>query len=148
MASEAKPLYARAMLRRVDQHLTARARTLRNTPTEAELVIWRRISRYRPAFTRQLVVAPFILDLACRQAQLAVEFDGSQHIQAAEADSRRTHFLEAQGWRVLRFWNCEVLSNPDGVVQRILEEAAECLGGTHPQPLPSREGRPRKPRYD
>ncbi|BCA57598.1 hypothetical protein HMP06_0367 [Sphingomonas sp. HMP6] len=59
----------------------------------------------------------------------------------------RTAYLEAQGWRVVRLWNSDVLSNPDGAASRILAETAECLGGTHPQPLPSREGRKRTPRY-
>ncbi len=135
------------MLRRVHPELTARARELRNNPTDAELAIWHRISRYRPAFTRQLVEAPFIIDLACRQARLAIEFDGSQHIEAARADERRTAYLRAKGWQVIRLWNSDVLSNPDGAAQYILEKAAECLGGTHPQPLPCREGRVRRPRF-
>jgi very-short-patch-repair endonuclease len=135
------------MQRRIPSELTARARALRNNPTPAEFAVWRRISCYRPAFTRQLVEAPFIIDLACRQARLAIEFDGSQHIDAAEADERRSAFLRAKGWRILRLWNSDVLSNPDGAVQHILAQAAECLGGTHPQPLPSREGRARQPRY-
>jgi very-short-patch-repair endonuclease len=147
LASAAKPLYAADMLRRVDPVLTARARELRNNPTAAELAVWHRIARFRPAFTRQLVVAPFIVDLACRQARLAAELDGSQHLAAAEADARRTAYLEAQGWRVLRLWNAEVLANPDGAVAYILERTAECLGGTHPQPLSSREGRDRRPRW-
>lgn len=71
-----------------------------------------------------------------------VELDGSQHIGSA-GDEARTCFLEAEGWTVLRFWNSEVGDNPDGVAQAILVKAAECLGGTHPQPLPSREGRKR-----
>jgi very-short-patch-repair endonuclease len=135
------------MQRRIPSELTARARALRNNPTPAELVVWRRISCYRPAFTRQLVEAPFIIDLACRQASLAIEFDGSQHIDAAEADERRSAFLRTKGWRVIRLWNSDVLSNPDGAVAHILALAAECLGGTHPQPLPSREGRDRRPRF-
>jgi very-short-patch-repair endonuclease len=135
------------MQRRVDPRLTARARELRNNPTPAELAIWQRISRYRPAFTRQLVEAPFIIDLACGKAKLAVEFDGSQHFDAAGADARRTIYLQTKGWRVIRLWNSDVLANPDGAAQHILSTAAECLGGTHPHPLPSREGRARRPRY-
>lgn len=135
------------MLRRVDPRLTARARELRNNPTPAELAIWHRVARFRPAFTRQFVEAPFIIDLACRKAKLAVELDGGQHIGNAEADARRTAFLESQGWRVIRLWNSDVLANPDGAARQILSTAAECLGGTHPHPLPSREGRARRPRY-
>ncbi|MCM8731858.1 endonuclease domain-containing protein [Hephaestia sp. GCM10023244] len=131
------------MRHRIDPELTRRARALRNNPTPAEQAVWQRIARYRPAFTRQLVVSPFIIDLACRKARLGVEFDGSQHAEQVEADARRTAFLSRKGWRIIRLWNSDVLGNPDGAVLHILAEAAECLGGTHPQPLPSREGRSR-----
>jgi len=134
------------MRRRIDPELTRRARELRNNPTPAELVIWHRVSRYRPAFTRQLVVAPFIVDLACRSARLAVEFDGSQHVDRAPHDERRSAYLAEHGWRVIRLWNSDVLGNPDGAAEYILLQAAECLDGTHPQPLPCREGRSRVPR--
>ena len=121
--------------------MTANARALRNGQTDAERMIWLRISRYRPRFTRQLVIGPYIVDLACRSAKLAIEFDGSQHLDAQAYDERRSLFLIEQGWTMLRFWNGDVIENPDGVVEAILNRAAECLGGTHPQPLPGREGR-------
>ncbi|AYO78457.1 endonuclease domain-containing protein [Sphingobium yanoikuyae] len=128
-------------MRRVPEHMTANARALRNGQTDAERMTWLRISRYRPRFTRQLVIGPYIVDLACRSAKLAIEFDGSQHLDAQAYDERRSLFLREQGWTVLRFWNGDVIENPDGVVEAILNRAAECLGGTHPQPLPGREGR-------
>jgi very-short-patch-repair endonuclease len=109
-------------------------------------MIWNLLSRYRPKFTRQLSIEPYTADLACRQARLIVEIDGSQHAELA-TDEARTRFLEAEGWTVIRFWNSEVDENADGVAEAILLKAAECLGGTHPQPLPSREGRPRRPRF-
>ncbi|HVI98835.1 MAG TPA: DUF559 domain-containing protein [Sphingomonas sp.] len=138
------------MRHRIDPELTRRARDLRNNPTPTELAVWQRIAHYRPAFTRQLVVPPFIIDLACRKARLGVEFDGSQHAEQVMADARRTAFLNRKGWRIIRLWNSEVLGNLDGAVLHILAEAAECLGGTHPQPLPGREGRSRvsRQRYD
>ena len=128
-------------MRRVPEHMTANARALRNGQTDAERMIWLRISRYRPRFTRQLVIGPYIVDLAWRAAKLAIEFDGSQHLDAQAYDERRSLFLIEQGWTMLRFWNGDVIENPDGVVEAILNRAAECLGGTHPQPLPGREGR-------
>jgi very-short-patch-repair endonuclease len=134
------------MRHRIDPELTRRARELHNNPTPAELAVWRRIARYQPAFTRQLVVPPFIIDLACRKAKLGVEFDGAHHAEQVEADDRRTAFLEGKGWRIIRLWNSDVLSNPDGAVLHILAEAAECLGGTHPRPLPFREGKSRASR--
>ena len=85
----------------------------------------------------------YFLDMACRTAKLALEFDGSQHQAALAYDAQRTVFLEDAGWTVLRFWNGEVFENLEGVVTVILDKAAECLGGTHPQPLPFREGRRR-----
>jgi very-short-patch-repair endonuclease len=133
-------------MRRIPAKLTNRARDLRNNGTSAERLLWQKLSRYRPRFTRQLVVGPFILDLACRQAKLAIEVDGSQHMDASPYDARRTAMLGEQGWQVLRLWNNEVLDNPDGAAESILRRCSERLGNTHPKPLPSREGRARRPR--
>jgi very-short-patch-repair endonuclease len=128
--------------------MTNRARALRNNPTPAELKLWHLLSRYRPAFTRQLVIDDrYIIDLANRSAKLAVELDGSQHLLQIEYDMQRTAYLEAKGWRVIRLWNTDMLGNPEGAAAFILAQTAECLGGTHPQPLPSREGRTRNPRF-
>ena len=125
---------------RVSPVMTERARALRNGATEAERLIWRRLSGFRPRFTRQLVVGRYIIDLACRSVKLAVEFDGSQHIDSTY-DGTRTAFLETHGWRVVRFWNSDVTGNPDGVAEAILADVAARLGPTHPRPLPFREGR-------
>ena len=133
------------MRRRIPKKQTDRARALRSNATEQERVLWNLLSRYRPKFTRQLSLGPYTADLACRQARLIVEVDGSQH-EGSKHDENRTSLLEADGWTVLRFWNSDVNSNPDGVAEAILLKAAECLGGTHPQPLPFREGWPRRPR--
>lgn len=128
--------------------MTDRARAMRRKATPAERAIWRLISRYRPAFTRQLSIDDrYILDLANRTAKLGVEFDGSQHHDQTAYDAARTAYLEARGWRIIRLWNSDVLKNPNGAAEHILRVAAECLGGTHPQPLPSREGRKRTPRF-
>ena len=125
--------------------MTQRARELRNNATDAERTIWRLIANHRPRFTRQLVVGNYILDVACRNAKLAVEFDGSHHLDLTY-DAERTSFLESCGWRVIRFWNAQVLENPEGVAEAILANVADILGPTHPRPLPSREGKIRKAR--
>ena len=130
-------------MKRVDEQVTANARDLRNNATKAERLLWRRLSIYRPRFTRQLA---YIVDLACREARVAIELDGSQHFEAATYDARRTHFLQQEGWSVIRLWNNDVLANPDGATEHIFPRCAERLGSTHPQPLPSREGRTRRPR--
>lgn len=135
------------VMRRLPKDLTAFAREMRANPTPAEYRFWKAISRYRPKFTRQHQVRRFLIDFACRQVKVGVEIDGSQHANATLYDSRRTATLEAEGWKIIRFWNNEVLSNTDGVVEVALAQVAECLGDTHPQPLPSREGRTRRPRF-
>jgi very-short-patch-repair endonuclease len=133
------------MSRRVPFDTTERARALRTSATRHERKLWGMISRLRPKFTRQLPIGPYFADFACRQAKLVVELDGSQHAES-ERDQQRDAFLAREGWTVLRVWNSELDDNPDGVFDAIVNRAAECLGGTHPQPLPSREGRKRRPR--
>jgi very-short-patch-repair endonuclease len=135
------------MSRRVPYDHTRRARALRKNATKQERQLWRLISRYRPKFTRQLPIGPFTADFACREAKLIVELDGSQHAESTR-DQHRDAFLQQEGWSVMRIWNNEVIENPDGVIIAIVERAAECLSGTHPQPLPSREGRMRRHRFD
>ncbi|HEU4499854.1 MAG TPA: DUF559 domain-containing protein [Sphingomicrobium sp.] len=129
-------------MKRIPERFTAHARELRNSATKAERLLWLRLRQYRPRFTRQLVVGPYILDLACRQARLAIELDGSQHAATLYYDERRTAFLEQEGWIVLRFWNNAVEENPDAVAQLILSTCARRLSGaTHPQPsFPGRGG--------
>ncbi|MDB5672938.1 MAG: hypothetical protein JWO25_3897, partial [Alphaproteobacteria bacterium] len=115
--------------------------------TSAERKLWRILSTCRPRFTRQYVVGSYIVDLACREVKLAVEFDGSQHQENTAYDAERTRFLVSLGWRVLRFWNSTVSENPDGVAEAILHAVGERLEPTHPQPLPVfREGRKRSGR--
>ena len=137
-------------MQRVPPELTANARALRLNATDAEKRLWLHLRQCRPRFTRQLVVSHYILDFACRSLKLAIELDGGQHADRVEVDARRTAYLGAQGWRVLRFWNNDVLSNVDGVMAVIMaevEQASPVVRGstverasTHPQPLPFREG--------
>ena len=130
----------------VPPHLKVRARALRSGATDAERRLWSLLRTYRPRFTRQLVVGGLILDFACRKARLAIEVDGGQHSDDSR-DARRTAALEAAGWRVIRFWNNEVLQNSDGVMEMILAAVAERVPTeeAHPRPLPEiREGRVRR----
>ncbi|MFS0773346.1 endonuclease domain-containing protein [Sphingomonas sp. 1P08PE] len=119
---------------------TERARELRNNATAQERAIWHRVRHHRPRFTRQLPIGPYVVDLACRTRRIAIEFDGSQHLESGGYDARRTAFLRDLGWTVLRFWNSEVDSNPDGVAAVILATVDGANGPTHPRPLPVREG--------
>jgi very-short-patch-repair endonuclease len=82
----------------------------------------RRLLRYK--FRRQHPIGDVIVDFACTKHALVIEVDGGQHADNA-ADTRRTAWLESQGWTVVRFWNSEVLSNIDGVIEAILQVLRE-----------------------
>ncbi len=108
------------------KRLTSVARKLRNEMTDAERRLWShlRASQLKGVrFTRQLPIGDFVVDFACRTARLAIELDGGQHSDSA-SDEARTGLIEAHGWRVIRFWNNEVLENTDGVLTVILQELA------------------------
>ncbi len=99
------------------------ARTLRKTMTEAERALWwllreKQIGGHR--FRRQVPIDHYIVDFACFEARLVIEVDGGQHSES-QSDMTRDAYLEAHGFRVLRFWNNEVLGNREGVVARITE---------------------------
>jgi very-short-patch-repair endonuclease len=94
------------------------ARQLRRRSTDAERAMWfllrdRRLGGVK--FRRQLAVGPYIVDFASIQHWLVVELDGGQHADSI-SDAKRKAFLTENGWRVLRFWNNEALSNKDGVL--------------------------------
>jgi adenine-specific DNA-methyltransferase len=80
-------------------------------------------------FRRQYPIAGYIADFACVEARLVIELDGGQHIDQAEYDTERTRKLAANGYRVLRFWNDDVLLRPDAVLEQICRELQP-----HPNP--------------
>jgi adenine-specific DNA-methyltransferase len=106
-----------------------RAITLRRDTTDAEKRLWRHL-RNRPLrgqkFRRQRPVGPYVVDFMCLESRLVVEVDGGQH--SPDTDRERTRYLERQGFRVLRFWNNEVLGEIEGVLARIVEALEEILG--------------------
>ena len=108
----------------MQKRLTGVARKLRNDMTDAERRLWSHLRASQLGgikFTRQLPIGPFVVDFACRSARLAIELDGGQHADSP-ADDARTQIIEAHGYRVIRFWNNDVLQNTDGVLTAILEE--------------------------
>jgi very-short-patch-repair endonuclease len=116
---------------------------MRAQPTDAERVLWLRL-RHDVAlvgshFRRQAVIGPYIVDFASRKLKLVIELDGGQHDWQQEADAQRTRDIEAAGYRVLRFWNNDVLRNLEGV----LSEIQRALPPT-PDPSPQGEGEPRQ----
>ena len=101
---------------------TERARSLRKIENEAEDVLWqelraRRLNGYR--FVRQLPIGPYFADFACRQKNLVVEVDGSQHAGRA-SDRFRDDTMNGNGWSVLRVWHADVLRERRAVLETIL----------------------------
>ena len=107
-----------------------RARRLRRDSTEAEKRLWGALRAKLPAYKwrRQMPIGPYIADFACFAERIIVEVDGGQHATTEQYDIERTDFLKAQGYRVLRFWNNDVLSNTDGVMERIAESLSHGRG--------------------
>jgi very-short-patch-repair endonuclease len=118
------------------------AKELRRNQTDCERNLWlllrdRRFSDLK--FRRQQTIGPYIVDFVCLKQRLIVELDGGQHADQAAYDKLRDAYLTAQGFRVLRFWNNEVLENIDGVAQAVLAAIETSIQTPHPNPLPQGE---------
>jgi very-short-patch-repair endonuclease len=103
--------------------LTSRSRRLRRDSTEAERRLWSVLRNGQMnglKFRRQVEIDGYIVDFLCPERRVIIEVDGGQH--TPERDARRTAFLESQGFRLIRFWNDDVLENLDGV-WAMIEEA-------------------------
>ncbi len=99
-----------------------RARSLRQSMTEAERLLWSKLRKRRFAnfkFRRQVPLGPFIADFVCFEKSLIIELDGGQHTVQREYDSQRTSWLEAHGFRVIRIWNFELREEKDAVDELI-----------------------------
>jgi very-short-patch-repair endonuclease len=114
------------------------ARAMRAAPTEAERKFWwhlrHRISTPGTHFRRQVRIGRYIADFACHAKRVVIEIDGGQHDRSA-VDEGRTKVLEANGYRVLRYWNNDVLSNIEGVLEDVVRAIT-----TTPTPNPSPQG--------
>src|SRR5579872_1542460 len=103
------------------------ARHLRKDSTDAENRLWyylrgRRLGKYK--FRRQVRVVNYIVDLLCQHKKLIIELDGGQHAksEAIEYDQKRTVFLTEKGYKVIRFWNDDVLTQTENILEIILHE--------------------------
>ena len=97
---------------------------LRENATDAERLLWSRLRRRQVhgcKFRRQRSIGPYVCDFVCLELSVIVELDGSQHVTQAPYDDNRDRFLRASGYRVLRFWNADVLVRIDSVVETIFE---------------------------
>jgi len=119
-----------------------RAGEMRSAPTEAERKLWWHLRHRLPLsathFRRQVRIGRFIVDFASYQLKIVIEIDGGQHAERFERDAKRTEFLKAQGYCVLRFWNNDVLANIDGVLEVI---QSTILATPTPTPPHKGEGR-------
>ena len=115
------------------------ARKLRRESTDAERILWERLRRRQIAglkFRRQVPIGRYVVDFLCLQARLVVEVDDVGHADRFEYDRQRTHYMNACGYEVLRFWNGDVLGKPEEAIDAIHDwlnarHNPTCLSG-HP----------------
>ena len=113
------------------------ARNLRSNQTDAERLLWQHLRNRQfrsQKFRRQQIIGPYVVDFVCLEARLIVEIDGGQHAARWTEDAARTGFLEQQSFRVMRFWNNEVLTNIEGVLYAI----EYACSSPSPPPSPAR----------
>jgi very-short-patch-repair endonuclease len=120
----------------------SKAKELRRDLTDAERKLWSVIRNRQldgAKFRRQQPIGPFVADFVCQERHLIVEADGGQHDDNAK-DARRTAFLESKGYRVLRFWNNDILTNLNGVAEAIWTALSDPhpARATRESPSPSR----------
>jgi very-short-patch-repair endonuclease len=117
--------------------ITNLAKNLRKRPTDAEILLWKYLRAKQTEglkFRRQEPIGNYIADFVCYEKAVIVEVDGGQHCE--ERDGERDRWLSSQGFRVLRFWNHEVLQNIEGVLEVILRDCSQRT----PSPTPPIEG--------
>jgi very-short-patch-repair endonuclease len=117
--------------------ITERARELRNESTKAEKALWKALKEGHLSvkFRRQYPIGPYFADIVCKEKKLVIEIDGGQHDPASNNEKTRTVYLQKSVYRVLRFWNNEVLGNIEGVMEIIVN-----MLDTPPLPPRSRGG--------
>ena len=118
-----------------------RARALRQRMTDAERLLWRHLRNRELGgwkFKRQYPVGPFIVDFICVEKNIVIEVDGGQHAENEELDLQRSAYLNKMGYRVLRFWNNQVLQETEAVLEAIFAILANGKQNSpaHPNPLP------------
>lgn len=102
------------------------ARALRRRSTEAERLLWQRLRNRQTGglkFRRQEPLGPYVVDFFCLERRLIVELDGGQHAREERLEAERTAWLKARAYRVIRFWNHEVIDNIEGVLETIVRTA-------------------------
>jgi len=116
--------------------LAAIAKNLRKRPTDAENLLWKHLRAKQIEglkFRRQEPIGNYVVDFVCYEERLIVEVDGGQHASEIQKDREREDWFKGQGFKVLRFWNNEVLENTEGVLEVITRELS-------PSPYPPPQG--------
>ena len=109
--------------RRSTPKILRRAGELRKQTTSAEKKLWAHLRLLREDgihFRRQYAIGTYITDFCAPRKKLIIELDGSQHLEQGEYDRERTRYLESRGFKVIRFWNNDVMNNIEGVILSIL----------------------------
>jgi|SRR4030042_4730251 very-short-patch-repair endonuclease len=120
------------------------ARTLRKRSTDAENLLWKHLRAKRLMglkFRRQEPIGKYIVDFVCHEKKLIIELDGGQHSEEPERDKERDRWFRSEGFRVLRFWNNDVLSQTEEVLEAIVKE---CMRSPSPSYPPIKGGVIRK----
>ncbi|HBB17720.1 MAG TPA: DNA (cytosine-5-)-methyltransferase [Syntrophus sp. (in: bacteria)] len=121
--------------------ITTLGKALRKRPTDAEQLLWRHLRMEQMEgwkFRRQQPIDNYIVDFVCFENHIIIEVDGGQHAAENSKDKERDSYFQQFGFKVLRFWNNEVLQNTNGVLETIRKN---CLAHPPLNPLPSREGK-------
>ena len=107
------------MHKRTTPKIFGRAKELHRNPTPAEVKLWARLRAHRMVdvhFRNQHAIGNYIVDFCAPRRKLIIELDGSQHLEQTEYDAERTAFLQARGYRVVRFWNHDVMNDVESVL--------------------------------
>ena len=105
------------------------ARQLRKEPTQAERRLWSVLRGNKlngVSFRRQHAIGKYIVDFCAVKKKMVIELDGSQHVEQSEYDIQRTAYLKSQGYKVMRFWNDQVMKDMESIIRSI--EAALIIG--------------------
>jgi len=108
----------------MEQYLKQRSRDLRKNLTDAEQKLWQKLRKKQingNKFRRQFVLGNYIVDFICLDKRLIIEIDGGQHMENANYDLKRDEWLKSQNFKVLRFWNNQVLNEIDSVLEVIVK---------------------------
>jgi len=124
--------------RNTSRETILKAKELRHDMTLSEQKLWAMLRSHRLEgihFRRQHAIGPYIADFCAPREKLIIEVDGSQHVEQKEYDRDRTEYLETLGYRVLRFWNHEVLKDMDAVLLALLQVLHEKAPPSRPSPI-------------